>query len=321
MRLGKEWESFRITLLLYIIVIVIPLTFYFIHNSFNSLKEDTEVIHQIGWINGILETDSTNKLNSLDKRLEKVSIWVNLNNNSEFYLGSQTLKKDFLNIKSSLNEYKQKISQDYSQSITDSHRIEWNNSLKNLTVNIKNMVYLKEHKLINLFYLSLSIVMILSLILIYMVRNYIAAQINKHAIYDFKTKLFNKKYFSTQLKTACASAARREQPLSIMSVFIPHLEKENSTYSKNDKNDILRVFGALLESTARDSDVACRYKDGLFLIMLPYTTKANAVFLEERLYKSIEAYDFKILPRLEFIFKIESYKDKEIPEEFIKRLL
>ena len=313
MKIGKEWESFRITLLLYVIVIVIPLTFYFVYNSFNSLKEDTRVIKQIGWINGVLETNSADKLNSIDKRLDKVSGWVNLNNDSEFYLGSQTLKKDFRDVKSCLDEYK--------KNLTDSQLIKCNDSVRSLTVNIENMVYLKEHKLINLFYLSLSIVMILTLILIYMVRNYIESQIIKHAIYDTETKLFNKKYFKTQLKTACASATRREQPLSIMSVFIPNLEKDNSTYSKNDKQHIFRVFGALIDSTVRDSDVACRYIDGQFLVMLPDTKKEDAAFLEARLHKTVKEHDFEAVPKPVFKFGVVGHKNKETAEEFVKRLL
>ena len=311
MKIGKEWESFRITLLLYIIVIVIPLTFYFVHNSFNSLKEDTRVMKQIGWINAILETHSADKLNIINKRLDEVSVWVNLNNNSEFYLGSQTLKKDFSDVKSCLNNKSTMVSQS----------IKCSDTLKNLTVIIENMVYLKEDKLINLFYLTLSIVMILTLILIYMVRHYIETQIIKHAIYDTETKLFNKKYFTAQLKTACASAIRREQPLSIVSVFIPDMESENSTYSKNDKKHIFRVFGALLDSTVRDCDVACRYEDGLFFIMLPDTKKENAVFLEVRVDKIVKEHNFEVVPKPEFKFEISEYDRNKNPKMFIEEVL
>ena len=50
MKMQKEWSAFRLTLLLYSIVLIIPLTFYFLHTSFNTAQDDTKVIRQIGWL-------------------------------------------------------------------------------------------------------------------------------------------------------------------------------------------------------------------------------------------------------------------------------
>ena len=51
----KEWSSFRITLLLYILVLILPLSFYFVYSSFKTIQNDTKIVHQTGWVGGAIE--------------------------------------------------------------------------------------------------------------------------------------------------------------------------------------------------------------------------------------------------------------------------
>ncbi len=331
MRNSKEWGSFKITLLLYVIVAIIPLTFYFVYSSFNSSKDDTKVIHNVGWIKGALETHMSHNpsdpsraiiMTGIDKKLDKISAWVERNNDSKFYLGGKTLKEDFLYVKSCWSEYKQKVSQHYNKSTVASQNIKCTNTLKNLTVIIENMVYLKENGMLNIFYQSLAVAMILSLFLIYMVRAYVQVQIAKNAIYDMDTKLFNKEYFLSSLKIAHANSVRNNYPLSLISINIDSLkEKMQTPYDKKSEKHLLRIFGALLNSTVRDCDIACRYDNWQFFILLPSTQKEEASFLEKRIYKLIEEHDFEVTPKPEFDFKVEEYNCSKGFELFRKEVL
>ena len=72
MNAQKEWSSFRLTLLLYSIVLIIPLTFYFLHTSFNTAQDDTKVIRQIGWLEGATRALSINPSNQDNKQVDHV---------------------------------------------------------------------------------------------------------------------------------------------------------------------------------------------------------------------------------------------------------
>ena len=142
--------------------------------------------------------------------------------------------------------------------------------------------------------------MMLILLVIYLVRAYIHQQMKKHAIHDHETKLFNKKYFCAELKTSCARAERNDSPLSILSISIDDFGKGSKVYSKHTKDNILKMLGELITSLTRTSDVACRYDENHFSILLPDTPEENALILEGRIREAFEKHDFHATPNLNF---------------------
>ncbi len=45
----KEWSSFRITLLLYLVVFILPFSFYYVYTSFQTMQQDTKIVRQSTW--------------------------------------------------------------------------------------------------------------------------------------------------------------------------------------------------------------------------------------------------------------------------------
>ena len=327
MKMQKEWSSFRLTLLLYALVLIIPLTFYFLHTSFNTAQDDTKVIRQIGWLEGVSESLAIapshqfdqQMVKNIDDTLQKISVWVTQNNDSEFYIGGQTLSKDLSDVTSCWTLYKQKLSEHSNATVIKEQSSKCMDIVKNLTIIIENMVYLKQDKLINMFYWNLAAAMFLSLLMIYMVRSYIHIQMKKHAIHDHETKLFNKKYFMSQLKTSCARSVRNKYPLSMLSISINDFEKGSKIYDEKTKEHILKVLGGLITSLTRTSDTACRYDEDHFSILLPDTEEENALILEKRVREVFEKHDFMATPELKFKFSTTHFNDEETPEAFVTR--
>ena len=327
MKMQKEWSAFRLTLLLYSIVLIIPLTFYFLHTSFNTAQDDTKVIRQIGWLEGVSESlaitpshqFNQQMVKNIDDTLQKISVWVTQNNDSEFYIGGQTLSKDLSDVSLCWNAYKQKVSQHTNPSGINKHSSKCIDTVKNLTIIIENMVYLKQDKLINMFYWNLAVAMFLSLLMIYMVRSYIHMQMKKHAIYDLETKLFNKKYFLSQLKTSCARSVRYKYPLSMLSISIDDFGKGTKRYDEKTKEHILKMLGGLITSLSRTSDTACRYNEDHFYILLSDTKEENALILESRVREIFEKHDFMAAPKLKFKFSTVPFNYEETPEAFVTR--
>lgn len=303
----KEWVPFRITILLYFIIILLSFIFYFTQTSFETMQNNTKVMHKIGWLEGTLayssKQSSKQASQRIDKALQDISYWAEQNKNSEFYTGGQTLSKDILELSSCLKK----------------HSISCSGMAKNLNDVIKNIVQSTQRKLINLSYLFFALTMFFILYLIYFTRLYIQHQIKKHAIYDHKTKLFNKKYFLAQLKTSCARSVRNKYPLSMLSILIDDFGKGSKRYDEKTKEHILGMLGGLITSLTRTSDVACRYDEDHFSILLPDTEEENALILERRVREVFEKHDFMAKPELKFKFSTVPFNYEETPEAFVTR--
>jgi len=324
MKIQNEWSSFRLTLLLYSIIFIIPLTFYFVYTSFNDMEDDTKVVYQIGWINGLSKSLTVvpsyqfdqQVTKDIDDKLQNISIWVTKNRNSEFYLGGQTLSKDYSDVTACWTEYKQNL----SQSNTPTINTRCSDLIRNLTVIIENMVNLKQNKLINMFYWNLAIAMLLSLLLIYMVRTYIHIQMKKHAIYDLETKLFNKKFLLSELRGICPRSVRHKFPLSVLSFSIINFDEMDSGYNKKTRQRVFNIFGEIILSVTRVSDIACRYDESHFYIILPFTEEKNALILEGRVREILETHDFETIPEPKFKFATLQFNGVETTEAFITRI-
>ena len=174
-----------------------------------------------------------------------------------------------------------------------------------------------EIPLINIIYILSALSVLFALYSIYFVRLYIHKQMKKHAIHDHETKLFNKKYFLSELKTSCARAARHNYPLSMLSIVINNFETAN--YDKKTKEHILKVLGGLVTSLTRTSDVACRYDEDHISILLTDTEEDNALFLEGRIREALEKHDFDVNPKLDFRFATTHFNTEETAQTFVSR--
>jgi len=321
--MNQEFSVFKSTIFLYIVVLILPFGFYFMYDSFHTIQDDTKSISQLTRITTDINslTSDTNKdktytIKSIDNNIHHIAVWVGNNNKSDFYIGSQSLRQDFSQIQFNWDICKQKyLSHDIS-GLKDSIDI-INTNLNNFSIIVEKMVYLKQAKIINVFYISLMIVIILMLLSIYFVRAYIEYQINKHSIYDKETNLYNHDYLMEHLKTTCARATRYKYPLSMLSISMCNINKEKLPEAEYKK--LMEMLGDMLLSLTRTSDVACRYDINHLAIILPFTEQENAEILKSRIAETFEKQDFGISTNPEFKLSIVQYEAKEAPKEYITR--
>ncbi len=323
----KLQSSFKITLLLYLLVLILPFSFYFTYTSFQTMQNDTKIVRSVSQTSGIIEylailhsdQDSKQIIKNVNTNLQHISDWVKQNDDSELYIGATKLSNDFSVMQSCWDAYIEKLSEEDEKSIKQ-HSLHCYDVTENLAIIIEKMVYLKQNKIINVFYMSLALAMIFALLMIYLVRAYIHQQMKKHAIHDHETKLFNKQYFCAELKTSCARAIRNNAPLSLLSISIDDFGKESKHYSQKMQAYLLKSFGGLITSLTRESDVACRYDENHFSILLPDTSEENALILEKRVRETLEKHDFGAIPELNFKFATAHLNYKETPEAFMGRI-
>jgi diguanylate cyclase (GGDEF)-like protein/PAS domain S-box-containing protein len=102
------------------------------------------------------------------------------------------------------------------------------------------------------------------------------AQLREQAIHDPLTGLFNRRYLEETLGRELARAERLEQPVSLIMGDLDYFKTVNDRYGHLAGDEVLRVFGHLLQHNARESDIFCRYGGEEFLLVLPGLSIENA---------------------------------------------
>ncbi|MGH9036007.1 MAG: GGDEF domain-containing protein, partial [Acidimicrobiia bacterium] len=100
---------------------------------------------------------------------------------------------------------------------------------------------------------------------------------------DSVTGLIDRAYFRVTLSQRVASARRQLQPLSLVLFELDDFEK-----ARPDRRDrALRLLGAALRRTLRESDTACRYGDHAVAALLEDTPEAGAATAAERVRRAV----------------------------------
>lgn len=112
--------------------------------------------------------------------------------------------------------------------------------------------------------------------------------LQKLASTDSLTGLFNRRYFLTALDNEFSRSKRYHSPLSAVMLDIDHFKLVNDTYGHAVGDQVLSKFANIISDELRKSDIAARLGGDEFIILLPETTKGNAMVFSNRLCKNIE---------------------------------
>jgi diguanylate cyclase (GGDEF)-like protein len=113
-------------------------------------------------------------------------------------------------------------------------------------------------------------------------------QENEHwiqlATKDKLTKLYTRPYFEKRLQEEIIRTQRYGKFLSLLRIEINDLKKINKIYGYLQGNKVLQEFAKMLVKSIRgEIDLACRYSDQQFIVMLPSTSIDGAYVLAERI--------------------------------------
>lgn len=318
----KEWESFRITIVLYLIVLALPFSAYFIYDAFKTIEYDTQTISKAGSVGGKIlkrihegrEEVWSDDADRIGKILEEVGQWVRQNNGTGYYVGSRSLERDFEDVNRCWSELSVSGQSDGRNGLQCSAYAD------HLATMIEKITYLKQRRVVTILFASIGTSMLISLLMIYFTRTYIHLQMRKHAIRDHDTGLFNYAYFMSSLKNLMSRSKRNKYPLSMIAIELNNLDKGNKTYDIATRKHLFSVVGGIVIAEARQSDLPCRYNDNTIMIILPDTAIENTGALSERIESNIKAHDFDISPTFEFKIASTAYDFVEIEKAFVERM-
>jgi|GEM_PF-311167 len=117
-------------------------------------------------------------------------------------------------------------------------------------------------------------------------------QLAKQTALDGLTGLGNHRSFHQRLGEQVHRVGRYGEFFSLAMIDVDHFKAYNDAYGHQEGDTALKNIAAIISRQLRESDFAARYGGEEFAIILPHTTKNQALVAIERIRKAIDEYPF-----------------------------
>ena len=148
-------------------------------------------------------------------------------------------------------------------------------------------------------------------------------KLQKLAVTDGLTKLYNSRSFYSQLETEVDRFNRYKHPLSLLLLDLDHFKEYNDSYGHLEGDKVLVRFSQIIKSCLRTNDSAYRYGGEEFTVILPVTSGAEAKTVAQRIRSALEAERFSPENeedvRITISIGVTEYQHKEELSTFIQR--
>lgn len=121
-------------------------------------------------------------------------------------------------------------------------------------------------------------------------RNY--KHVQELTVTDDLTKLYNSRYLHLILEREIARSERYKEDLSLVFIDLDNFKQINDRNGHMAGSTLLKEFGDFLLSAIRTSDVAIRYGGDEYVLVLPRTTKKDALVFVNRVVESLHNHVF-----------------------------
>lgn len=154
-------------------------------------------------------------------------------------------------------------------------------------------------------------------------RDQMVEKLQKLAITDGLTNLYNSRYFYRQLDLEVDRQKRYGHDLSLLLIDIDHFKTYNDTYGHLEGDKVLVRLGQIIKSCLRRMDTAHRYGGEEFTVILPETGCQDALVVAERIRESIEHETFTPMKEEEVSIAVSlgvtEYQPDERISNFVQR--
>ncbi|GAB4482310.1 MAG: hypothetical protein Kow0088_25170 [Anaerolineales bacterium] len=120
-----------------------------------------------------------------------------------------------------------------------------------------------------------------------MVNAHLFQEIQRLAVTDTLTGLYNRRYFFERACQEFSRSCRYQHPLTVIMLDLDHFKSVNDTYGHPAGDLVLQSISRLLTQTVRNSDLVARFGGEEFILLLPETSLQYGELLAERLRQKI----------------------------------
>lgn len=114
------------------------------------------------------------------------------------------------------------------------------------------------------------------------------SELQRSAITDSLTGVYNTRFFHKILASEAARAHRYSTPLSLLMIDIDAFKQVNDTFGHVVGDKVLVEIGRVLEHAVRNTDYVFRTGGDEFAVVLPGTTAEGAVRVAEKILRKVE---------------------------------
>lgn len=93
--------------------------------------------------------------------------------------------------------------------------------------------------------------------------------LRQNAVLDPLTRLYNREYMEESLEQKLKEMDKHKRPMGLMVLAIDQLQEFANLFGYEKSDELLRELGVFVQSVIRSKDLACRYSDDQFVLMLP----------------------------------------------------
>jgi diguanylate cyclase (GGDEF)-like protein len=112
------------------------------------------------------------------------------------------------------------------------------------------------------------------------------------AIRDGLTGLYNHRYFQEALAVELVRSRRYNRSVSLVFMDVDYFKKYNDAHGHPDGDKMLIALANIFRDSVRVSDSIARYGGEEFVLLLPETTKENALRIAEFIRKKVHDHPF-----------------------------
>ncbi len=109
-----------------------------------------------------------------------------------------------------------------------------------------------------------------------------------NAIRDPLTRLYNREYMEESLDQKLREMGKKKSSMGIIMLAVDQLQEFATTFGSEECNELLRELSTFVQSVIRSKDLACRYSDDHFVLMLPGASLDVTKQRAEQLCRGIE---------------------------------
>ena len=123
------------------------------------------------------------------------------------------------------------------------------------------------------------------------------ARYEEMSVIDPLTKLYNRRYFFSEVAAGLARAKRYDHPFSLMLMDLDFFKEVNDNYGHECGDKVLKNVSDILNRFTREGDTLARYGGEEFVMALPETDYDGAKILAERIRTTIEENEWECIDK------------------------
>lgn len=119
------------------------------------------------------------------------------------------------------------------------------------------------------------------------------ARYEEMSVIDPLTKIYNRRFFFTEVTSGLARAKRHSQAFSLLLMDLDHFKEVNDKHGHECGDKVLISLSKVLSQFTREGDTLARIGGEEFVLALPETSNEGAVKLAERIRTTIETHNWE----------------------------